>query len=161
MLNPVWNMLFYIFLQEHFISNMLKSLIFHVIKVHFRYILDTNNIEPIHPRGILFSKYNSQTWCCTALTFNTLSYVQWLPKLKMFFFPSQSVLDKLKAQPVSKRPIHKGEKVRQRLWQGGPVKNLCWPSHPSAHLSLTTVHWYISPRWFMGEKKCHGGMGFW
>lgn len=99
----------------------------------------------------MLSKYNLQTWWCTTLTFNTLSYVQRLPKLEIFF-PSLGVLDKLKAQPVSKRPIHKGEKMRQRLWWGGPVKNLCWPSHPSAHLSLTTVHWYI-PLVDLWEKK--------
>lgn len=55
----------------------------------------------------MLSKYEPKTQSSSALTINTLSYVQ-SPNIRMGFF--LSVLNKLKAQTVSKRPIHKGEK---------------------------------------------------
>lgn len=68
----------------------------------------------IHPPRIIhlefpLSKYNLEAQHTSALTINTLSYVQSRNAQRLFFF-STSVRNKLKARPVSKRPIHKGEK---------------------------------------------------
>ena len=89
---------------------------------------------------------------------NTLSYIQSLNGFRSFspYFVLLVVWNKLKAQAVSKVPIDKGNK-----WTCGSVRMDQWkistdPLVPAAHLSPTTVYWWISPSpcsLIYGQKK--------